>query len=286
MKLHSPLKSMAFAIAAMAASSANAGIITEWTVDVDAVFLPGSIVSTNGDASGITVSNGDQTLRWGNSGQSGLDINDSPSSTQVDTGVGVTLPPVANVSLTHTNNPIKGATLDTVTLSVSLTLTPFSPALPSMPPETINFAIEFLETNNGADPCADGGAHGAGVNSKGCGDIFVIGNDALNYSFFADSDGAGGDDPQEYFISFIELTSGLTSLPAEACLSATGSTAPCLGFVTPEKATTTFQFGAIITTEEVVIDPDPNPMPVPGILTLMGLALVAMGGARRRRRTV
>jgi hypothetical protein len=288
MKINKQIKSVAFAIAALAGTSANAGIISEWTVGVDAAFLPGSVVSTSG-SNPVVMSNSNRTLRWGTSqgsGQSGLDINNSPVSTVVNTGVGVTLPPVANVSLTHTNNPIQGASLDKVTLSVSLTLTPLTPSLGSLAPQTLNFLIDFLETPNSANPCANGGSNGSGVNEEGCGDIFVIGSDSLNYSFFADSDGAGGDDPQEYFISFVEMTSGLNSLPTAACLSATGSSAPCLGFVTPEKDTTTFGFGALITTERVVIDPDPDPndVPAPGVLALMGLALASMGAVRRRRK--
>lgn len=289
MRVRNQLKSVALALAALYAGNASAAIVTQWTVGVDAAFLPGSIVDSNGNTpGGVAISNSDRRLRWGNStgfGQSGLDITNSPINTVVNTGVGVTPPPVANVSVTHTNQPITGDTLDRVTLAVALTLTPLAPPLPGLPATSTQFLIDFLETPNGDDPCANGGANGAGVNVDGCGDIFVIGNNALNYSFFYDTDGAGGDDATEYFISFVEVSSGLNSLSPTACQSATGSNAPCLGFITPERANTTFQFGAIITTEPVEIVPDPPQVPEPGALALMGLGLAVLGGMRRRRKT-
>jgi hypothetical protein len=180
------------------------------------------------------------------------------------------------------NNPIQPPTLDKVTLQNTLTLTPLTPSGLPIPDFDLNFLIDFQETTNNLNPCPNGGPNGSGVNVDGCGDIFVIGPSALNYSFFYDTDGAGGDDEQEYFLSFVG-PGGLTSLPTAACLAATGSNAPCLGFVTPEDASTTFSFGALITTERVVIEPDPGDVPEPGILSLVGLALVTLGGMRRRR---
>lgn len=274
------MKTLVATLAALAAGSANAAIVTQWTVGVDAKFLPGTIVDSNGGTpGGVAISNSDRTLRWGTdlgTGQSGLDITNSPTSATVMTGIGMVLPPVANVSVTHTNQPIGAPSLDKVTLSSTLTLTPFVPALPGLPSQTLNFLIDFQETTNAANPCADGGANGVGVNVNGCGDIFVIDQGALNFSFFYDTDGMGGDPAQEYFISFVELTGGLNPLPQAAC-TAVGVASPCLGFRTAESTNTTFQFGSLITTERVSVVPEP------GMLALLGLGLAAMGFAQRRK---
>jgi len=277
---------LATAFAAIAASSANAAIVTQWTVAVDATFVPGSIVATDGSPGGVTISNSDRTLRWGTdigNGQSGLDITNSPTSATVTTGINTILPAVANISITHLNQPIQAPSLDKVSLASVLTLTPFVPSLPGLPSQTLTFLIDFLETPNAGGTggaCAGGGTSGsAGLNANGCADIFVMDQGALNFSFFYDTDGAGGDAAQEYFISFLELTSGLNPLPSVACESTLGAgNTVCLGFRTAEAANTTVQFGSIITTERVQIN-----VPEPGSMGLFGLALAALGFSLRRK---
>ena len=276
------------AFAAIGASSANAAIVTQWTVAVDAAFLPASIVDTNNNTpGGVTASNSNRTLRWGNpttnAGQSGLDITNSPTSATVTTGINTTLPAVANISITHRNQPVTAPSLDRVSLRSQLTLTPFLPALPGLPATNLDFMIDFLETTNAGGTggaCAGGGTSGVGaLNANGCADIFVMDQGALNFSFFYDTDGSGGDPTQEYFISFLELTSGLNPLPSVACESTLGAgNTTCLGFRTSEAANTTVQFGSIITTERVQIN-----VPEPGSMGLFGLALAALGLSLRRK---
>jgi hypothetical protein len=253
---------------------ANAAIVTQWSVGVQGQFLCSTAAFT--PSSGGTSCN-TLHMNWGTgtgSGQSGLDITNPVAPTLVNTNG----PAVANLSVTHRNEPITGNSLDQVTLQSTLTLTPNVPPLPGLAPASLNFLINFQETPNADNPCDGGGLNGVGVNVNGCADIFVIDQSSLNFPFQYDTDGAGGDPLVTYFISFFELTGGLNPLPAVAC-SAVGVDSPCLGFRTPEEQDTTFQFAAVITTEPVQIT-----VPEPGTLALIAGVLFSLGLLVRRGR--
>ena len=269
-----------------AIGSANAAIVSIWDVTAVANFDPLSITPGGGVVTPLNTPVVPTQLRWGTStgsGQSGLDITNLPSPVQVNTSISPSVNlPVATTIITHLNQPVTGSSLTGVNLLSTLTLKPNTPAFPAFSPVNITFGITFLETPNAGGvggACAGGGFSGqAGVNANGCADIFVIDKNALNFSFSFDTDGVGGDPAQTYFISFLETTSGLNPLNATACLSATGSNTPCLGFLTPEGANTPVTFGALISTERVVIN-----VPEPGIVGLLGLSFGLMGFAMRRK---
>lgn len=249
------------------------GIVDQWKVEVSAVFDTTTVTWRAGEPNGQVVNN--QLLRWGSgdSGPSSLSIANPAGPGFVNTNG----PAVPNVSVTHANNPIDSDSgeLRSVDIVSTLTLTPNSPLAAGFPPSPLTFSVHFDETPNGENPCLGGGANGVGINGAGCADVFVINQNALNFSFFYDLDGGGGLQNQEYFISFFEQTNALNPLPAGACAAA-GVAAPCIGFRTPENATTTFNFAALITTERVSI-------PEPGSLALLGLGLAGFGLARRRK---
>jgi hypothetical protein len=259
-------------MAAPARATLLDGIVDIWNVNVSTVFDTASICDSNSDCTqpnGVTVVN-DQSLRWGisqGSGQSGLDIGNSPSNQNVNTN-GAAVP---NVSITHLNRPITGTTLSSLDILSTLTLTPSSPPSAPLAPATLVFTVHYLETPNNANPCADGGTNGVGINSAGCADIYVTDANSLNFPFFYDL----GSGPQQYFISFFELTNGLNPLSSAACASV-GVSSPCLGFETPEGQDTTVQFASLITTERVTV-------PEPATIALFGIGLAGLGFSRRRK---
>ena len=123
-------------------------------------------------------------------GQSGYNFTGANTPFDAGEGTGFSLG-----TFTHTNMPINaGTSITAATLNVTIQFTGdfFDD------PDELHFAnSQFIflhnETTNNANPCADGGANGVGVNINGCADIvtaflnpgsfsqFLIGG--INYTF-------------------------------------------------------------------------------------------------------
>lgn len=84
-------------------------------------------------------------------------------------------------TFTHRNQPIEaGSSVTGVRLTVSTDV-----EVNGISQGTKDFVFDFLhnETDNGANPCADGGANGVGVNINGCADQVKFVYNALSDSF-------------------------------------------------------------------------------------------------------
>lgn len=249
-------------------------IVTSWSVTNTATFVPASVLPVSNVYPKPVLTLGNTQLHWGDAtSQSGLIINNSGSAVVVPTGV-----LTSTVSITHQNFPIPaGDSLTAVDILASLTLNSLTPSVGPVAGAAITFGVRFIETPNAgtAGICANGGTPGVGINSAGCADIFVISQNALNFPFLYDSDGAiNGADPEPYFASF--FADGFNTLSNASCAAA-GAANGCRGFETAESARTTADFKILITST-------PFQVPEPGSMALIGGALTALAWVSRRRK--
>ena len=171
------LKSIAAAaVVAMAATAGSAATLTinsvtgVWTNLNPAVGISGG---------------GTNEIRWGKSkgsGKSGYRFDgNAPPPFVANEGIAFDLG-----KFTHFNNPITGTDLSSADLKVTINVAGFGNI-------TSTYSFAHWETPNGANPCANGGANGSGVNANGCADrvtatlnlgqtdVFQIGG--INYVF-------------------------------------------------------------------------------------------------------
>ena len=276
------LRTLAIAGIAAVASVANAALVTVWDYTVTSDFNVPQTCFTNGCGAGLPNTTASaSTIAWGvpdGAGQSSLVISESPKSGSVNTHIGPGIPTGLEIGptniFTHNNFPVFAPFLLSTVVDSTLTLTPNTPphpGLPTFPP--LHFPVAFSETLN-SGPCANG-------DPTPCPDIFVIGNSSFNFPFgYDETTGSlcvAGPNCQPYFVSIFPLTQGvLTPLAAPYCTAA-GVAPGCVGFVTPENASTSVQFALAITTQPLVL------LPEPGMLALFALALVGLGFTVKRR---
>jgi hypothetical protein len=282
------------------AGTASAGVVTEWSYMNQAGFAdyngsnnPNYPVTATGDSSGaydniLTTGPLPTDLHWGEPfdvEQSGLTI-DSPiagGAGSLITGGGF----VQGTSITHENNILysNSQTLVNALVLDGLTLTPTAwdygnpGSNPNLAPQ-LGFGINFYETPNSANPCANGEANNQGDNINGCGDIFeitglgnipvtpVFGPGFVEFTvpFFLSTGDASWDD-QVYYLT--TRLSGLTVLPqGYNCQSGPA----CFGFVTKEDQ------------DNVLNAQFKIRVPEPGTIGLFGLALIGTAFAGRRKR--
>ena len=183
------LKSLALT-ATVAAAALTAGMAQAATVSLTNVLAtwydgaPAANVAYSGTSSTAP------QARWGTPAdtfQSGYNFSvgalpidflvpPSPSATQV---IG---------TFTHLNNPILAGTSITgiklrITAAVAVDGTPVVGG-------NVEFNTDFAhdETPNGAEPCADGGPNGGGVNVNGCADLVVASYSPVSESFLIGAD--------------------------------------------------------------------------------------------------
>jgi hypothetical protein len=252
----------------LGAASASAAQITEWDYTVDNAFTN----ATYTDGEGTPVST-EQDLTWGSDGvTSSVSITDvsAPPADRLITNGGL----AAGGEFTHNNQaiPNDSAMLASFDLNSTLHLIARAPAeMDGAEPEpvSVSFSSFFTETYNGGS-CFEG-------SESVCDDVFSLQNPEFGSVNAAGNFEAAAQnftiDGYNYTV-FLEIV-GLNTLTDEQC-GVADAPANCIGFLTQEDNVNTF-------TSNFRIESSAVSVPEPGSLALLGLGLVGLGVASRRK---
>lgn len=230
---------------ALAPAALSAATLTVTDVTGEWIALDGTPASPDGL--------GTSAVSWGtpwNGGpQSGYEFEGATSTANLpntDFVMGI---------FTHNNNTITaGTSITGATLRVA-----FSFFIDTAPGDIITRIAEFRfdhnETPNGAEPCADGGANGAGVNVNGCADEVTVRTNP-NYR-------------EAFEIEGVRYVFDVTGFQV-------GSS-----FWTTERRSNATQLTGRFT-EEANLAPAPIPLPAAGWMLLAALGAAGAAGFRRR----
>lgn len=163
--------------AAVLTLSSHAG-----AVSVNLIEATGTWISTQPTVTGV----GTNTISWG----------DPATSRGPSQYIYETLAPELGLDLgeefkigkfIHRNNPIYAPLLEEASLKIDYEIQVVNGGVIGTFMGSSYFDFEHLESPNGANPCANGGANGSGINSRGCADrVTFTMNEALSDSFTVD----------------------------------------------------------------------------------------------------